>query len=156
MKRLILFRHSKTEPDAPNGKDFDRRLTHDGRRDAERMGQEMRGLGLHADRIIASTARRAVETAEGAGLTAEPDLRIYNASAGELMAVAEGTEDTAESLMIIGHNPGLERLASRMLGAPIAMPTGSLIEIELVVESWAEAGGAAGRAIRFVKPKELR
>jgi phosphohistidine phosphatase SixA len=55
---------------------------------------------------------------------------------------------------MVGHNPGFERLASRLLGNSIEMPTGSLVEIELSIEDWADAEGGA-RMVRFIKPKEL-
>jgi hypothetical protein len=43
-----------------------------------------------------------------------------------------------------------------LIGQYVEMPTGSLIEIEIPVDRWEEAGEANGRLIRFLKPKELR
>ena len=156
MKRLTLYRHAKTERDSPSGRDFDRQLTEQGRDDAARVGQEVRGLGLNFDRILLSPARRAVETADRAGLP-EPrtEERIYNASAEQLRAIVESVDDEIKNLMLIGHNPGFERLASRLLGETIEMPTGSLIEIELPADGWREAIRSTGRMIRFLKPKVL-
>jgi phosphohistidine phosphatase SixA len=57
--------------------------------------------------------------------------------------------------MMIGHNPGFERLASTLIGATIEMPTGSLLEIELPIDDWRDAARGIGRPIRFLKPKEL-
>jgi phosphohistidine phosphatase len=155
VRRLTLYRHAKTERDAPGGRDFDRRLTERGRDDAARLGREIGDLGLGFDRILVSPARRAVETAEGAGLAAIRDERIYNASPDELLAIVEDAGDQVGSLMLIGHNPGFERLASRLVGERVEMPTGSLVEIELPGDSWNEAVRAIGRPVRFLKPKEL-
>jgi phosphohistidine phosphatase len=156
MKRLTLYRHAKTERDSSTGCDFDRQLTEQGRADAARMGREVRRLGLGFDRILLSPARRAVETAEGAGLSApRAEERIYNASVEQLTAIVEAVDEEVERLMLIGHNPGFERLASRLLGESIDMPTGSLLEIELTAEVWSKAVHATGRVIRFLKPKEL-
>jgi phosphohistidine phosphatase SixA len=57
--------------------------------------------------------------------------------------------------MMVGHNPGFERLASRLVGGTVEMPTGSMIEIGLPVEDWSELGDGGGKPARFLKPKEL-
>ena len=156
MKRLTLYRHARTERDSPSGRDFDRPLTAQGRADAARMGEEVRALSLRFDRVLVSPARRAAETAAAAGLPdPQVDDRIYNAPVDQLMAIAEAAGDRIGSLILVGHNPGLEQLASRLLGEAIDMPAGSLIEIELPGDEWADAVQAAGRTIRFLKPAEL-
>ena len=155
MKRLTLYRHAKAERDSPSGRDFDRQLTGEGRGDAARIGKEVRALGLRFDRILVSPARRAQETAEGAGLAAGADERIYNATVEQLMTIVEAADEGTGSLMLVGHNPGFEQLASRLLGKSVDMPTGSLIEIELPAGVWDNAVRATGRMIRFLKPNEL-
>lgn len=156
MKRLTLYRHAKTERDSSSGRDFDRRLTERGRADAARVGKEIRDLSLDFDRILVSPARRAVETAEGAGLKqTQIEERIYNASTEQLIAIVEGIEDDVERLMLVGHNPGFERLASRLLGDTVEMPTGSLIEMAITAGSWDKAVRVVGRMTRFLKPKDL-
>lgn len=155
MKSLSLLRHAKTERDSATGRDFDRRLTERGQVDAERIGAEISELGLAFDLILCSPAVRAAETAEHASLSPRYDQRIYDASAGELLAIVQEVDDQIERLMMVGHNPGFEQLASMLLGTPVEMPTGALIEIELPVDQWSEVGGAEGRIIRFLTPKEL-
>ena len=155
MKSLTLFRHAKTERDSDSGRDFDRRLMERGREDARRIGEELRGLGLTFDLVLSSPAARAAETAELAGLSSRFDQRIYDASTGDLLAIVHEPDGTVERLGLIGHNPGFERLASRLIGQSIAMPTGSLVEIDLPINEWSEAGGSSGRLVRFLKPKEL-
>lgn len=155
MKRLTLFRHAKTERESDSGRDFDRKLDDRGRMDAPRMGREISQQGLAFDLILSSPAKRAAETAQLAGLAPTYDERIYDASAGDLLAIVQEADDSAASLMLVGHNPGFERLASRLIGDDIDMPTGSLAEIELPIERWKDAGGTAGRLVRFLQPKEL-
>lgn len=154
MKSLTLFRHAKTERDSDSGRDFDRRLMDRGRGDAKRMGDEIRGLGLTFDLILSSPAARAAETSEIAGLKARFDQRLYDASTSDLLAIVQTVDEGIERLAMVGHNPGFERLASRLLGGPIELPTGSLVEISLPIDSWRDAGGG-GQLVRFLKPKEL-
>ena len=153
MKRLALFRHAKTERDSESGRDFDRRLTERGRSDAGRMGKEIRGQAF--DLVLSSPAARAAETAELAALQPRFDQRIYNASADDLLAMVQGCDDSLSSVMLIGHNPGFEQLASRLIGGQVEMPTGSVAEMELPIESWRDAGNSAARLVRLLQPKEL-
>lgn len=155
MKSLSLFRHAKTERESESGRDFDRRLIERGQNDSKRMGQEIDKLELTFDLVLSSPAARAAETAELAGLTPRYDQRIYDASAGDLLALAQQTSDEIDRLAMVGHNPGFERLASKLLGGVIEMPTGSLVEIALPIDRWQEAGSGAGQLVRFLKPKQL-
>lgn len=155
MKSLTLFRHAKTERDSMTGRDFDRRLMDRGRDDAKRIGAEIRELDLAFDLILSSPAARAAETAELAGLSPRFDQRIYDASTGDLLAIVQRSDSGVERLALIGHNPGFERLASRLLGNTIEMPTGSLLELELPGDQWADVGAGEARLARFLRPKEL-
>ena len=155
MKSLTLFRHAKTERDSDSGRDFDRRLTDRGREDAKRIGAKIRELDLGFDLILSSPAARAAETAELAGLTPRFDQRIYDASTGDLLAIVQEADAEVERLAMVGHNPGFERLASRLLGNHIEMPTGSLVDLELPVDRWTDVGAGEARLALFLKPKEL-
>ena len=155
MKSLTLLRHAKTERDSTTGRDFDRQLAERGERDAAKIGQEIRKLGADFDRMLSSPAARAVQTAELAGLAPRFDERIYDASSGQLLSIVHESWDWVDHLMMIGHNPGFERLASTLVGQTIEMPTGSLLEIELPIDDWRDAARGIGRPLRFLKPKEL-
>lgn len=156
MKSLTLIRHAKTERDSTSGRDFDRRLIKRGQEDSKRMGEEFRKLGLEFDLVLSSPAARAAETAELAGLTSRFDERIYDAASSELLAIVQSVDNEIERLAMVGHNPGFERLASRLIGQFVEMPTGSLVEVEIPVDRWAELDDGNGRLVRFIKPKELR
>jgi phosphohistidine phosphatase len=155
MKSLTLFRHAKTERDSDSGRDFDRRLNDRGRSDAARMGEELQALNLGFDLILCSPATRAAETAQLAGISPRYDERIYDASAGQLLDIVRKADASIGRLLMIGHNPGFERLASLLSGSSLDMPTGSLAEIEFPVDNWAEVARGGGKLVRFVKPKEL-
>ena len=126
-----------------------------GREDAPRIGNELRKLGLDYDLILSSPAARAAETAEMAGLSAQFDQRIYDATTDELLAIVRQTDDSVNRLMMVGHNPGFERLASQLVGQSVEMPTGSVAEIELASDDWDDAGDTGARLTRLIKPKEL-
>lgn len=152
MKLLTLLRHARTQTASDSGADVDRRLDESGRLDAANLGQHLRELGPGYDLILSSPAIRAMETATLAGLEPKTDPRIYDASAGDLLAIAEGTADDVRSLLVIGHNPGMERLASLLTRSHIAMPTATMVELEIPVERWNETGSSAAALRRYVRP----
>ena len=114
MKRLILFRHAKTEPGLASGDDFDRALTERGHRDAALIGHALAGAGLIPDRVLVSAARRSLQTwtaAEPFLPDAHVEVRrdLYGAAAEVLQAAAESAEGTV--VMVVAHNPGIQALA---------------------------------------------
>src|SRR3954463_1967371 len=98
MKILTLLRHAKSGWDDPVKPDFDRPLNPRGRRAARTVGREMRTLGLAFDRVLASPARRVVETIEEVAhsfgpIEAEYDERIYLAPVAVLVELVRETPD---------------------------------------------------------------
>lgn len=170
MKRLTLLRHAKSTWDDPVARDFDRPLNPRGRRAAETVGREMREQGLSFDRVVASPAVRVSETLDevgngyGQALRAEQDERLYLASAGTLLDIIHDTGDEVRSLLLVGHNNGLEDLALLLTanrdGAlrdelSVKYPTATLAEIELDVERWGEVAEGGGTLTRFIRPRDL-
>lgn len=170
MKTLTLLRHAKSTWDDPVARDFDRPLNKRGRKAAQTVGREMRSLGLAFDQVIASPAVRVIETIadieEGYGTALAPayDPRLYLASAATLLDLIRGTGDSAESLLIVGHNPGLEMLALMLTGEAgerlrdelaLKYPTATIAEITLPVPNWAEVREGAGTLARFIRPRDL-
>src|SRR3990170_6860029 len=152
MKTLFLLRHAKAERDSPDGSDFARPLSARGWRDAARMGKEMRRLGLRFDLVLASPARRVTETVEHAGkLAPKLEPRIYEASSRQLFELVRSADDSVESLLMVGHNPGFEELAARLTdGAIEDFPTAALAEIHLPADQWCDVEMGSGRLKRFV------
>lgn len=119
MERLILMRHGKAERHAQSGGDFERALAETGRADAAVMGGVIAGAGLVPDLMLVSSARRTRETAEQVlpsfAKTRVEHLRdLYHADPEDIVQVLEDHGDTAATVMVVGHNPGLHELALRL------------------------------------------
>lgn len=169
MKTLTLLRHAKSNWDDPVSRDIDRPLNARGRRAARTVAQEMRRLGLGFDRVVASPARRVAETIDEVAaafgpLAPEYDQRLYLAAPDTLLDVIRETDDAVERLLLVAHNPGLENLALRLSQSAgdalraeveIKYPTGTLAEIALPVESWADVKEGGGAITRFIRPRDL-
>lgn len=168
MKTLILLRHAKSGWDDPVARDFDRPLNPRGQRAAVAMGKHMKSLGLEFDAVIASPAARVVETLEhvGAGyggdLAPAWDKRIYLASAATLLDLVHALPEAAATVLMAGHNPGLEELVLGLVpgGAlrhdvEVKFPTAALAEIAFEAERWQDVEPGDGELIRFVRPRDL-
>jgi phosphohistidine phosphatase len=166
MKTLLLLRHAKSSWDQPLD-DHDRPLASRGERDAPRLGRFIASTGLELDYVVASTAVRARRTAElaakaaGFGGKLKTTERIYEAPTANLIEVLQGIPDSAETAMMVGHNPGFEGLLGLLCGsehaeARIRVPTAALACVELSVARWAEAGAGCGVLLWHVVPKILK
>jgi phosphohistidine phosphatase len=167
MKILTLLRHAKSGWDDPTARDFDRPLNPRGRRAARTVAREMRRLELGFDHILASPARRVVETieaveAEFGPLPAHYEERLYLASPQMLLEVVREAPAEAEHLLLVGHNPGLESFALALARAgplrselELKYPTATLAEIALPVGSWTAVRAGTGTIRRFIRPRDL-
>jgi phosphohistidine phosphatase len=167
MKTLTLLRHAKSGWETPSLSDFDRPLNARGRQAARAMGRELKALGLGWDCILASPAARVTETlaelAESYGpVGAVYDRRVYLATPELLLELVRETYDGVARLLVVGHNPGMERLALRLsrggtLHDEIALkyPTGALAEIALPAGRWRDVAEGSGTVARFLRPRDL-
>jgi phosphohistidine phosphatase len=170
MKRLTLLRHAKSGEDGDVGRDFDRQLNAKGRRAARTIGRHMRDAALQFDAVIASPATRVAETLEevaagyGHDLSPTWERRMYLATSSDLLDMVHEAPDDAESLLVVGHNPGLEQLVLMLVpedadGARDAVklkyPTASLADLTLNVACWDQVRPGTGALVRFVRPRDL-
>jgi phosphohistidine phosphatase len=167
MKSLTLLRHAKSGWDDPTARDFDRPLNARGRRAARAVGERMKAVGLGFDLVLASAARRVVETLEEVEtafgpLDASYDKRIYLASTEILLDIVHEADDSVERLLLVGHNPGFERLTLLLtragaLRAEVAVkyPTGTLAEIRFEVDHWRDVHAGGGELARLIRPRDL-
>lgn len=169
MRRLILLRHAKS--DRPEGvDDHERPLAKRGRRTSPLMGIYMAGKGLMPDLAIVSTARRARETWKLVRPAFEHDIsrrkepRIYDASAKSILDVVHATASDVKVLLLVGHNPGLQDLALKLIGkgSPSDLPrlrrkfpTAGLVVIDFDVKRWRDVSEGLGQLERFETPKSI-
>jgi phosphohistidine phosphatase len=161
MKTLLLLRHAKASWDDASLRDFDRPLNSRGLKAASLTGEFISKQGLRPDLVISSPAERAGRTAalvlEAARLSVELhfDERIYEASVPLLLEVVSQIDAAANTVLLVGHNPGMEGLLESLTGEVRRMPTAALARIGLDVDEWSEAGERTGRLQWLMKPKEL-
>lgn len=171
MKTLGLFRHAKSDWSDARARDFDRPLNLRGERGARAMGQHIRDSGYRFDRMLASPAVRVAETVEqaskawGRSFPVEWDRRIYLASSATLMDLLREIEGEPASILMIGHNPGLEDLIFDLVpddgSSPLRdvveqkFPTAAFAVLELDIERWADADERCARLVALTRPRDL-
>ena len=150
MRELILLRHAHAESAVPGQDDADRPLSLQGQAEAEAAGRWLRDNGYAPDRIVCSDARRARQTCELAMqalgyVDQRDDARIYDATPGRLMQVADDHKDIGR-VLLVGHNPGFEQLvallSSGQSGDFRGMPAGGIAVLSLPADAALEPGAA--------------
>lgn len=163
MKTLLVLRHAKSSWDDPSLGDHERPLNARGRRDAPRMGALLRDGRLTPDLIITSDAVRARATATAAAAAAgyrgdiaiEP--RLYHANPNGIVAVVQSVSRAdAKTVMIVGHNPGLEEFVELLTEESHDLPTAALVQLALPIARWRElTDDTRATIVALWRPKEL-
>ena len=115
-KTLVLLRHAKAD-NPPAVADIDRPLTARGHADAAAAGAWLSHRGFVPDLVVCSPSRRTRETWHGVALalTTAPDVRydeeVYAASARELLDLVCAVDDSTDTVLMVGHNPGISELS---------------------------------------------
>lgn len=170
MRRLLLLRHAKAERAQPDSKDHERKLTDRGRADAARIGTYLLRHELAPDQILVSTSARTRETwaqvskAIGKAPRAQFEERIYDASPQAILSVVHDASAKAGTVLLIGHNPGLQELAASLIASGDVearrrlkeeFPTSAVAVISFAVDDWRSVHPRGGRLEHFVSPKWL-
>jgi phosphohistidine phosphatase len=166
------MRHAKSSWDDPQITDQDRPLNARGRAAAVAMRASMGELGLAPDIVLVSPSRRTMQTLELLEPWDEMPLvevieGLYLASRAQLLQVLHGMAETARSVLLLGHNPGLHELAVHLVGASEmnlaneqtrrlqgGYPTGALAEFS-IPGPWQSLDEGGGRLIRLLTPRDL-
>lgn len=171
MLRLLLLRHAKSSWTDPGLDDHDRPLNARGQKSAPLIGRFMREEKLGPDLVLCSPARRARETWKlaSAELRSAPRLLMEEAlydfgNGGRILDTVRAKADSARSVLVVGHNPSIERLAQRLIGKGDAklrkrladkFPTGALAVITFDGKNWNEIEDGKGTLASFARPRDL-
>lgn len=160
--RLFLLRHAKSSWDDHNQSDFDRPLNERGKKAAPLIGSIIKERSVSPEKILCSPAKRTRETLELLLETSKLDCPIdyidgiYEASVGELRKILKKVNDDHSSILMIGHNPGMEGLFSDLTGDYERFPTAALASISLNITDWSDLNPGCGESNWVITPKGLK
>jgi phosphohistidine phosphatase len=164
-RRLAVLRHAKSA--WPDVADHDRPLAPRGRRDAPAAGRWLRDAGCEPDLVVCSTARRTRKTWElAARELADPpqvvyEPRVYDATVPVLLDVVRETPTGCGTLLLIGHNPGVQQLVLHLAAdgdgdllerATAKFPT-SAVAVLTWAGPWTALARGAARLTSFAVPR---
>jgi phosphohistidine phosphatase len=167
---LLLVRHAKSAWDDPSLADHDRPLAPRGEKAVRRLREYLTRSEYRPDVVLCSSSRRTVDTLDGIRGALPKRARIdvldelYLASADTLLTLLRGFGGKVRCAMLIGHNPGLEDLASRLAGSgddqlrgqlEAKFPTGALIALSFD-GAWANLGAGHARLDALFVPRPPR
>jgi phosphohistidine phosphatase len=172
VKRLLLLRHAKAERGGAD--DLKRVLDKRGVKDSARIGRFLRGDAYIPDLILCSNATRTRQTLEhllpelGAAPKVDYLTELYLPEPEVILSLIRRAPDRAGSLMIVGHNPGLEQCALALASVPLErklrkrydvmdekFPTCALAVIDFQIALWRDVVPGLGELDAFVRPKDL-
>lgn len=170
MRRLLLLRHAKAERLQSGGRDHDRILAKRGRDDAAAIGAYLVRHKLIPDQALVSTSARTRETwtlvakAFARPPAAEFEGSIYEAAPEAILKAVRTTEAPVKTLLVVGHNPGMQQLASMLIASGDVearqrlleeFPTAAFATISFAVQDWESLHANGGRLEHFVTPHTL-
>ncbi len=169
MLRLILLRHAKAA--SPDGvRDHDRPLAPRGIEAMPHVARWLDKLGTPIDLAMVSPALRTRQTWElaepviGVDVRAVFEPKIYEARPSDILAAIQTTTHNVKTLMVVGHNPGLESLIVMLAGSADAdarrrlssgMSPGSVAVLDCPVDSWRELRAGTSTLSFFTRPRDL-
>ena len=152
MRRLLLLRHAKAERSQPGGRDHDRVLAERGRADAPKLGAYMVRHAFMPDLVVVSTSARTRETWDAGRRGLPRTVRRCSSRTAStrprpqgILKVIKETDRDVGTLLVIGHNPGLQELAASLIAAGDVearqrlkedFPTSALAVIDFALEDW--------------------
>jgi phosphohistidine phosphatase len=170
MKRIVLIRHAKSSWSDPDIADVERPLNQRGRLCAPLMAAWLREHDLTPDHVWLSPAVRSGETWARmaplfpAGPTPETEKALYMADPQTALSVIKMTPETAETVFLIGHQPGIGSLARKLSTSKVGesqrraftkYPTAGTAVFECDAADWTKVEFGKNHFRHFATPKDL-
>ena len=161
--RLIVMRHAKSDWNSAAMTDHERPLNARGRRDAPRIAERLTELGWTPQKVISSDSRRTTETWErmSANFTTRIPVNFtnefYHAGMTAVYEAVQKLDDSVNTVLLLGHNPGWAHVAYQLTGVDVHLTTANAVLMHREAESWSEAIELDGcwTLEEVVRPKEL-
>jgi phosphohistidine phosphatase len=164
---LLLLRHAKSSWADPSLPDIERPLAPRGEKAARAIARYLLEKRVRPELVLCSTSQRtrqtlqAIEPSLGRNVPVEYVQELYGASAEELLARIKTVPSEVDTLLLIGHNPGMQDLALRLAGRGARLerlrekfPTAALATLA-TADGWAELKAGNAELVDYVVPREL-
>jgi phosphohistidine phosphatase len=146
-RTLVMIRHAKSSWANPLQSDFERPLNDRGEHDAPMMGERLKKKGIIPDLIIASTAKRAKQTAKKIAKEVDYDVdkiqwqeKLYHCIPSVFEEVIYEIDSSVKTVFIVAHNPGISSFANQLSDKfhTDHMPTCGIVGAKFEADEWSE------------------
>jgi len=158
MKTLLLLRHAKSQNLTPGSTDLERPLKESGMKQAQAVGLWLKEQGLMPDLVLCSTATRARATTEivlrAAELSAvvHYEQAIYEGGPGEILQLIANIANNGNTVLLVGHNPGMEELVRLLTDRSETISTCTLAKITFATGELTQLAPGTGVLEQLVRP----
>ena len=165
MKQVIFVRHAKSDWGNEFLKDVDRYLAERGYSDAYFLSEWFNKNHKAPDKIIASTATRALSTALIFARTMDFNMacfqlekEIYEGSVETLMTIIKEQDDSKNTLMLFGHNPGFTNICNNLSESMYFdnVSTCGVVSLQFDIKSWKDLEEKTGKLHFYQYPKDFK
>ena len=163
MNRLLLMRHAKSSWKDTDIPDHERPLKKRGNKDAETMGKLLKNKKVVPELILSSTAIRAKNTAEILAKACKYDHEIvfsddlYMAEPADILKVIKDNAKKEKTILIIGHNPGLEAFLQILTGKVESLSTSSIAYLGAKIDKWKDLSSEKDISLKKLwRPKDIK
>ena len=165
-RELLILRHAKSDWTSAAASDFDRPLAKRGKKDAPRVGEWLYREGLVPDMVISSSAERARQTAvkvcksmDFKKKKIQWDGKVYAAGVADLLKVLARCSPGERTVMLVGHNPGLEDLVCYLAADEVEepsdgklLPTAAVARLEMP-DDWSTLEAGCAQLVSVTRPR---
>jgi phosphohistidine phosphatase len=162
MKTLLLMRHAKSSWSDRKAKDRERQLTKQGKKNAREMGKVLLKNELIPQLVLSSSVERCRQTAQEVteACNYQDNIlfldKLFMAEAEVIVDALKLLPDKIERVLVVGHNPGLESMVIFLSGQIEPLPSASIANISLTINSWKDLNkDSSGELIQLWRPKDL-
>ncbi len=164
MKTLVLMRHAKSSWNDVELADFNRPLKKRGIKDADLMAQQIKKSAFSPDLIVSSSAKRAIQTANICAQVLEYPLEkiisttsLYEAGINSWLYHIMELPESADRVLMVGHNPVLWQLAESLSGQRLSnLPTSGQVIVQADIDQWQDFSLQAQYQVQIHYPSMYR
>jgi phosphohistidine phosphatase len=162
-RTIVMIRHAKSSWANPLQSDFERPLNDRGEHDAPMMGERLKKMKLNPDLIIASTAKRAKQTAKKIAKTIGYDEekiqweeKLYHCIPSVFEEIIYEIDDKIETVFIVAHNPGISSFVNQLSPefSIDTMPTCGVVAAKIDTLHWSDYDLARKTVFLFEYPRK--
>lgn len=164
-KQLIFIRHAKSDYGDDFLKDIDRNLSPRGYSNAYYASEWYAKMHAKPDVILSSTATRALSTALIFARALNFDMnnfvlqeKIYEAPASRLISIITNLDNSKNSAMLFGHNPGFTNACNELSDDMFFenIPTCGIVSLKFEIKNWNELSSQTGKLDFYQFPKDFK